>query len=161
MNQHAQQEAKRDISSVNFIVTLTGLEIDTILTVVGVTTSMWAKNRRQMPGSFDLAPLSSGCDKLMKPVEENYQQRCASHSDFQSERDKIICCARCPCKESDCEDFCKHFQPLGNLMAVIKDGDLIESREALEHHFGRHDTCKSERTRCPLCREELRQAGEP
>ena len=86
---------------------------------------------------------------------------CASHSDFQSERDKIICCARCPCKEPDCEDFCKHFQPTGDLIAVIKDGDLIESREALEHHFGRHDTCKSERTRCPLCREELRQAGEP
>ena len=86
---------------------------------------------------------------------------CASHSDFQSEWDKIICCARCPCKEPDCEDFCKHFQPTGDLMAVIKDGDLIESREALEHHFGRHDTCKSERTRCPLCREELRQAGEP
>ena len=87
MNQHSQQEAKRDISSVNFTVTLTGLEIDTILTAVGVTTSMWAKNRRQMPGSFDLAPLSSGCDKLMNPVEEDYQQRCASHSDFQSERD--------------------------------------------------------------------------
>ena len=81
---------------------------------------------------------------------------------YQSEWDKIICCARCPCKEPDCEDFCKHFQPTGDLMAVIKDGDLIESREALEHHFGRHDTCKSERTRCPLCREELRQkAGEP
>jgi hypothetical protein len=81
---------------------------------------------------------------------------------YQSEREKIICCARCPCKEPDCEDFCKHFQPTGDLMAVIKDGDLIESREALEHHFGRHDTCKSERTRCPLCREELRQkAGEP
>jgi len=80
---------------------------------------------------------------------------------YQSERDKIICCARCPCKEPDCEDFCKHFQPLDNLMAVIRDGDLIESREALEHHFGRHDTCKSERTRCPLCKEELRQkAGE-
>jgi len=78
-----------------------------------------------------------------------------------SERDKIICCARCPCKEPDCEDFCKHFQPTGDLIAVIKDGDLIESREALEHHFGRHDTCKSERTRCPLCREELRRAGEP
>jgi hypothetical protein len=87
MNQHAQQEAKRDISSVNFIVTLTGLEIDTILTAVGVTTSMWAKNRRQMPGSFDLASLSSGCDKLTNPVEEDYQQRCASHSDYQSERD--------------------------------------------------------------------------
>jgi hypothetical protein len=80
---------------------------------------------------------------------------------YQSERDKIICCARCPCKEPDCEDFCKHFQPLDNLMAVIRDGDLIESREALEHHFGRHDTCKSERTRCPVCKEELRQkAGE-
>jgi hypothetical protein len=89
MNQHAQQEAKRDISSVNFIVTLTGLEIDTILTVVGVTTSMWAKNRRQMPGSFDLASLSSGCDKLTNPVDEDYQQRCASHSDFQSEREGL------------------------------------------------------------------------
>jgi hypothetical protein len=82
---------------------------------------------------------------------------------YQSKRDKIICCARCPCKEPDCEDFCKHFQPPDNLISVIKDGDLIESREALEHHFGRHDTCKSERTRCPLCREELRQGkvGEP
>jgi hypothetical protein len=90
MNQYSQREAKRDISSVNFIVTLTGLEIDTILTAVGVTTSMWAKNRRQMPGSFDLALLCSGCDKLTNPVEEDYQQRCASHSDFQSERDKVL-----------------------------------------------------------------------
>ena len=89
MNQHSQQEAKRDISSVNFTVALTGLEIDTILTAVGVTTLMWAKNRRQMPGGFDLALLSSGCDKLMNPVEEDYQQRCASHSDFQSEREKV------------------------------------------------------------------------
>jgi len=76
------------------------------------------------------------------------------------ERGKIICCARCPCKEPDCEDFCKHFQPLDNLMSVIKNGDLIESREALEHHFGRHNTCKSERTRCPLCKEDLRKVGE-
>ena len=90
LNQHSQREAKRDISSVNFIVTLTGLEIDTILTAVGVTTSMWAKNRRQMPGSFDLAPLSSGCDKLMNPVEEDYQQRCASHDVFRSERERAI-----------------------------------------------------------------------
>ena len=77
------------------------------------------------------------------------------------EREKVICCARCPCKEPDCEDFCKHFQPQDNLMVVIKGGNLIESREALEHHFGRHDTCKSERTNCPFCKEELRQkAGE-
>jgi len=85
---------------------------------------------------------------------------CASHSDFQNEREKIICCARCPCKEPDCEDFCKHFQPQDNLISIIKGGNLIKSREALEHHFGRHNTCKSERTDCPLCMEELRQAGE-
>lgn len=72
---HQQQEAKRDISSVNFTVTLTGLEIETILSAVGTTTSMWAKNRRQMPGSFDLAALSSGCDKLTNPVEEDYRRR--------------------------------------------------------------------------------------
>ena len=50
---------------------------------------------------------------------------------------------------------------LDELVAVIKSGNLLESREALEHYFGRHDTCKHERTGCPFCREELRQAGEP
>ena len=118
MNQHAQQEAKRDISSVNFIVTLTGLEIDSILTAVGVTTSMWAKNRRQMPGSFDLASLSSGCEKLTNPVEEDYQQRCASHSDYQSERDKVL-------DELEQWLYTKYETPLsisfGSVLAKIKE----------------------------------------
>ena len=46
------------------------------------------------------------------------------------------------------------------LLSCIKSGNIIESREALEHLFNRHNTCKSERIRCPLCMEELRQAGE-
>jgi len=46
------------------------------------------------------------------------------------------------------------------LLSCIKSGNIIEAREALEHLFDRHNTCKSERTRCPLCREELRKAGE-
>jgi len=63
---------------------------------------------------------------------------CASHSDFQSQSERETI-----------------------LLSCIKSGNIIEAREALEHLFDRHNTCKSERTRCPLCREELRQAGEP
>jgi hypothetical protein len=87
MTPHPQSEAKRDISSVNFNVVLTGLEIDTILSAVGTATSLWAKNRRHMPGSFNIKALSSGCDKLTKPVEEDYQNRCASHSSAPSEQE--------------------------------------------------------------------------
>jgi hypothetical protein len=154
MNQHAQQEAKRDISSVNFIVTLTGLEIDTILTAVGVTTSMWAKNRRQMPGSFDLASLSSGCDKLMNPVEEDYQQRCAS--DFQNQREQ---------KLGEISRICK----LCNYEPDCKEHDAAIRKDERDKFLKRMLECISQYEMLPNGMDfviedllaELRQAGEP
>lgn len=35
---------------------------------------------------------------------------------------------------------------------------LIEAREVIEHIYGRHTTCKSERINCPLCVKEIHRS---
>jgi hypothetical protein len=79
------------------------------------------------------------------------------------ERKKNLYGGECTCnKFVNCHDCRDTFSSQKSereeiLLSCIKSGNIIEARETLEHLFDRHNTCKSERTRCPLCREELRQ----
>ena len=77
IDQIKKEEADRDLSTRIFTVALTANEINAILAVTSDMTSVW-RIAGCAPKEIDLASLLSGCDKLTRPVEEDYQKRCAS-----------------------------------------------------------------------------------